>query len=153
MRFFSPLAGRHWRINVNKSFITYKKQILTDFTNLRKSCDLASARSRSVSIPSGCRGNPESNEAIARITVASSSLHIKTKMHVISQVRARCNQWQNCKEGVGRGSFILPFLSWQNVRDSMRQIASIKFVADCFTWHYAWISRDYRRVHVYKGLC
>ena len=33
----------------------------------------------------------------------------------------------------------------------MRQIASIKFVADCFTWHYAWISRDYRRV--YKGLC
>ena len=111
---FSPLAGRHWRINVNKSFTTYKKQILTDFTNLRKSCDLASARSRSVSIPSGCRGNPESNEAIARITVASSSLHIKTKMHVISRVRARCNQWQNCKEGVGsrRGSFIFPFLSW-----------------------------------------
>ena len=116
---FSLLTGRHWRINVNKSLITYKKQILTDFTNLRKSCDLASARSRSVSIPSGCRGNPESNEAIARITVASSSLHIKTKMHVISQVRAHCNQWQNCKEGVGRGSSIFPFLSWQNVRETL----------------------------------
>ena len=89
---FSLLAGRHRRFNVSKSLIMHKKQILTDFTNLRKSCDLASARSRSVSIPSGCRGNPESNEAIARITVASSSLHIKTKMHVISRVRARCNQ-------------------------------------------------------------
>ena len=97
----------------------HKKQILTDFTNLRKSCDLASARSRSVSIPSGCRGNPESNEAIARITVASSSLHIKTKMHVISRVRARCNQWQNYKKGVGRESFIFPFLSWQNVRETL----------------------------------
>ena len=151
---FSLLAGRHWRINVNKSLITYKKQILTDFTNLRKSCDLASARSRSVSIPSGCRGNPESNEAIARITVASSSLHIKTKMHVISRVRARCNQWQNYKKGVGRESFIFPFFKLaKRQRNSMRQIASIKFVADCFTWHYAWISRDYRRVHVYKGLC
>ena len=89
---FSLIAGRHRKINVRKSLIMHKKQILTDFTNLRKSCDLASARSRSVSIPSGCRGNPESNEAIARITVASSSLHIKTKMHVISRVRARCNQ-------------------------------------------------------------
>lgn len=89
---FPLLAGRYRKTNVSKSLIMHKKQILTNFTNLRKSCDLASARSRSVSIPSGCRGNPESNEAIARITVASSSLHIKTKMQVISRVRARCNQ-------------------------------------------------------------
>jgi len=38
-------------------------------------------------------------------------------------------------------------------RDFSVQTASIKFVADCFTWHYAWVSRDYMQVHVYKGLC
>ena len=46
-------------------------------THLRKSCDLASTRS--VSIPSGCRGSPERSDAMARITVASSSLHIEQK--------------------------------------------------------------------------
>lgn len=39
---------------------------------LRKSCDLASIMS--VSIPSGCKGNPDRSDAIARITVASRSL-------------------------------------------------------------------------------
>ena len=100
---FSLLTGRHWRINVNKSLITYKKQILTDFTNLRKSCDLASARSRSVSIPSGCRGNPESNEAIARITVASSSLHIKTKMTLLAECVHAAISDKIAKKGWGAG--------------------------------------------------
>ena len=56
-------------------------------TYLRKSCDLASTRS--VSIPSGCRGSPERSDAMARITVASSSLYIEHKRDV--RVRAFSN--------------------------------------------------------------
>ena len=50
--------------------------------HLRKSCDLASTMS--VSITSGWRGKPESSEAIARMTVASRSLRNRRKGPLIN---------------------------------------------------------------------
>ena len=56
--------------------------------------------------------------------------------------------------GVGEGKLYFPlFKLAKRKRDSLGRIASIKFVADCFTWHYASVSRDYMQVHVYKGHC
>lgn len=56
---------------------SYMSQIV--WTHLRKSCDLASTMS--VSITSGWRGKPDSSEAIARMTVASRSLRNRKKVH------------------------------------------------------------------------